>query len=440
MKILKELFRDKKLEAELKQELKETKEKYEFLKIEFTKLLKSENNLRTELEKNQEKFSKEIKILSKENTELKQKSLRKEIELRNEFIKEDKLKENAQKLKLAAEELEEKYYEEKKEQEIILKELNNLKESFKKEVLKKEILELKNKELETAIESLNKECTEEKIEKQRIIEDFNTKVDELENSFEKIRILSKEKVSLEKNIIKLEKLNFDLENYFDKKNEKILNENKFLNENLLKNKKIIAYYNDYIKEFENTEAIFELEDKVIELEEKLFEAVKEKKKLENELKNKKEMKISFKQQTIELNDLKKDSILPKEEIGDKNKLVLVGNWISYEEYIKNKNNLINLLKKFTHKDFKEIYLEGKKRKIMNSSYEKEFTNLLAKFHLKSQIDEIDLKKIEFFYKKLMNEIHKNKNINNLNTIKFEKNTFKEEKELLIDKSVADILF
>lgn len=41
MKILKELFRDKKLEAELKQELKETKEKYEFLKIEFTKLLKS---------------------------------------------------------------------------------------------------------------------------------------------------------------------------------------------------------------------------------------------------------------------------------------------------------------------------------------------------------------------------------------------------------------
>ncbi len=105
MKILKELFRDKKLEAELKQELKETKEKYEFLKIEFTKLLKSENNLRTELEKNQEKFSKEIGILFKENT---------------------------QKLKLVAEELEEKYYEEKKEQEIILKELNSLKESFKR--------------------------------------------------------------------------------------------------------------------------------------------------------------------------------------------------------------------------------------------------------------------------------------------------------------------
>ncbi|MDX8335222.1 V-type ATP synthase subunit I domain-containing protein [Candidatus Cetobacterium colombiensis] len=440
MKILKELFRDKKLEEELKQELKETKEKYEFLKIEFTKLLKSENNLRTELEKNQEKFSKEIRILSKEKDELKEKSLRKEIELRNEFIKEDKLRENAQKLKLAAEELEEKYYEEKKEQEIILKELNNLKESFKKEVLNKETLELKNKELEIAVESLNKECSEEKIEKQRILEDFNKKVDELENSFEKIRILSKEKVNLEKNIIKLEKLNFDLENYFDKKNEKILNENKFLNENLLKNKKIIAYYNDYIKEFENTEAIFDLEDKVVELEQKLFEAIKEKKELENELKNKKEMKISFKQQTIELNDLKKDSILPKEKKDDKNRLVLVGNWISYEEYMKNKNNLINLLKKFTHKDFKEIYLEGKKRKIMNSSYEKEFTNLLARFHLKLSINEIDLKKIELFYKKLMNEIHKNKNINNLNTIKFEKNTFKEEKELLIDKSVADILF
>ena len=51
-------------------------------------------------------------------------------------------------------------------------------------------------------------------------------------------------------------------------------------------------------------------------------------------------------------------------------------------------------------------MEGKKRKIIKSSQERDFSNILTKLKLNLSITDMSLEKIEIFYEKLMKDIHK----------------------------------
>lgn len=339
---------------------------------------------------------------------MKQKSLRKEIELRNEFIKEDKLKENAQKLKLAAEELEEKYYEEKKEQEIILKELNNLKESFKKEVLKKEILELKNKELETAIESLNKECTEEKIEKQRILEELEEYI-EIKNELSKelinlkeINLIEKEKMErISREIISFGKENRELKIELTK-NESLKLRNKELETIAVNLKKKLEEKETIVDEYENTEIFSILQDKIKNLSKGLERVKREKNELKErvaDLKKYNNLSFNIFMKRIHLRKINENEIKETKTILD---------WNEYSLYLKNVEKLEEFVYSFKKKNFKDLYLETKKIYLLNSIEERKLLNIISLLDLGESITNIDFQETLKIYVKYMNIIYKNR--------------------------------
>ncbi|MGL5936094.1 MAG: hypothetical protein ACRCZI_10805, partial [Cetobacterium sp.] len=81
------------------------------------------------------------------------------------------------------------------------------------------------------------------------------------------------------------------------------------------------------------------------------------------------------------------------------------NWANKDKFLQNKANLVVLLKTFEAKDFMEMYLEGKKRGVLKSLKDKDFTNIMTRLKLKLPLTDMSLEKIEDFYESLMKNIY-----------------------------------
>ncbi|MGL5988636.1 hypothetical protein [Cetobacterium sp.] len=85
-----------------------------------------------------------------------------------------------------------------------------------------------------------------------------------------------------------------------------------------------------------------------------------------------------------------------------------GNWANKEKFFKNKNDLLNLMKSFSENDFKEMYLEGKKRGLLKIVKDRDFSNVLTRLKLKLPLTIMSLEKLEVFYENLMEDIYPQK--------------------------------
>ncbi|MGL5052774.1 MAG: hypothetical protein ACRC5W_04175, partial [Cetobacterium sp.] len=71
--------------------------------------------------------------------------------------------------------------------------------------------------------------------------------------------------------------------------------------------------------------------------------------------------------------------------------------------------LLNLMKSFSENDFKEMYLEGKKRGLLKIVKDRDFSNVLTRLKLKLPLTIMSLEKLEVFYENLMKNIYTDKN-------------------------------
>ncbi|MGL6132562.1 MAG: hypothetical protein ACRCZ9_13195, partial [Fusobacteriaceae bacterium] len=108
-----------------------------------------------------------------------------------------------------------------------------------------------------------------------------------------------------------------------------------------------------------------------------------------------------------------------------------GNWANKEKFFKNKNDLVNLMKNFNENDFKEMYLEGKKRGLLKIVKDRDFSNVLTRLKLKLPLTIMSLEKLEVFYENLMKDIYIDKDFESNSNVLEEKveNNLKEEKEV-----------
>ncbi|MGL4998836.1 MAG: hypothetical protein ACRC0V_12690, partial [Fusobacteriaceae bacterium] len=70
--------------------------------------------------------------------------------------------------------------------------------------------------------------------------------------------------------------------------------------------------------------------------------------------------------------------------------------------------LLNLMKSFSENDFKEMYLEGKKRGLLKIVKDRDFSNVLTRLKLKLPLTIMSLEKLEVFYENLMEDIYPQK--------------------------------
>lgn len=363
MSILKGLFKDKKLEAELD----ELNEKYDFLKGAFAKLTNHRENLENELE----------------GYEL----------LKIKFQKKD------QEIKAL------KLYFEKQQEELINYKI--IKRDYEKEIEK---LKKENKELKLKVDNQNQ--LKDKEEK-KVVENLQIKIEnlELEKNLEKLDCLNYENYFINK-----ENLNNYLLRFSEEDFRKILSLSREKNIfNVFEERQLLNIitwlkFNTPLEKL-NVEKLKELYIKFME------------KYHEKEVDKLPVLKIEEKLE-------EEKNILPEVKVENKNNISLVGGWISYDNYISNKNDLVPLLKTFKENDFKEIYIEGKKRKIIKPLQERDFSNILTRLKLKLPVTDTSLEKIEPFYENLMNDIHKNKiqNTKRAQNLEIEKDVDKDEEE------------
>lgn len=495
MSILKGLFKDKKLEAELD----ELNEKYDFLKGAFAKLTNHRENLENELEgyellkikfqkKDQEFKSLKLYFEKQQEELINYKIVKRDCEKEIENLKKEQENLEAQnsekelleaknkEQELAIENLEKKFISEEIEKNKLLKELlkissekKNLKEELSK--LKRELDDLKiNKEnerlnLESDLESLKREKLklEDDLEEKRKIkilyDQLISKLDELKKENKELKLkIDEQKQPKEEEERIVENLQIKIENLeLEKKLEKLdcLNyENYFTNKENLNNYLLRFSEEDFRKILslsreKNIFNVFEERQLLNIITWLKFNTPLEKLNVEKL----KELYVKFMEKyhekevdklpvlKIEEKLEEEKNILPEVKVENKSNISLVGGWISYDNYISNKNDLVPLLKTFKENDFKEIFMEGKKRKIIKPSQERDFSNILTRLKLKLPVTDMSLEKIEPFYENLMNDIHKNKiqNPESIQDLEVEKDVDKDEEELFeIEKySVKD---
>lgn len=140
-----------------------------------------------------------------------------------------------------------------------------------------------------------------------------------------------------------------------------------------------------------------------------------KEKSENKLENNKNEKIE---------ETKIENVIQKKSEEVKS------NWANKEKFLQNKDDLVGLLKTFEAKDFMEMYLEGKKRGVLKSLKDKDFTNIMTRLKLKLPLTDMSLEKIENFYEELMKDIHPEKISKNQKVVEsIEEDHLKEDFEI-----------
>ena len=450
--------------------IEEEAEKNRLLK-EFSKSLSAEKNLKEELsklkiERDNLRTNKESERLKRLNLESDLGSLKKEredLKIQNSEKKLLEVKNKEQ--KLIIEKLEEKFEKEEAEKNILLKEISkslsaekNLKEELSK--LKIELDDLKTKKESERLKRLNLESDLENLKREK---------SKLEDDLEEKR---KVKVLYDQLILKLDELkkeNKELKLKIDeqkqpKEEEKRIDESLRIKMTNPKSEEKFdcLSYEDYVINKENLNNYLlrfseEHFRKILSLsrEKNIFNVLEERQLLniitwlkfntpleKLNIEKLKELYIKFMEkyhgkEVIKSPALKivekleeEKKILPEVKVENKNSVSLVGGWISYENYISNKNDLVPLLKTFNENDFKEIFIEGKKRKIIKPSQERDFSNILTRLKLKLPVTDMSLEKIEPFYENLMNNIHKNKiqNTKRAQNLEIEKDVDKDEEE------------
>ena len=386
----------------------ELKQRKQILYREYIKLKKEKNILK---EKNQEEEKKNaILNLVKE--------LKKRIFYKQQIINIDKIKKDfTEKLIIVNNEkneliflkndLEEKILRKEKINERIKDELSKALKN--NEVLSKETLELKKEifDIEKSFKILEIEIDKKNIQ----IQDLTIKIENLtwQNKEKENKIL------LEKQYIK----SLEKENKIEKD----------IYKNQIKNlKEELSDFEKMYKELENNSKALELE--WIEEQKKNSKILKEledyKNKLakleENSKSQENRQKIEVKEDitpievSIEDKNIQIDSLEEKKsqeklkveinKIDPIEKLIKKQNtfnlkWNNYEEFIKNKDNLIEYLKSFSSEDFQNIYLQVKEREIIKKDQDKFFTNIIIKLKQDLSITSTDVEKIEPLYKELM---------------------------------------
>ncbi|MGL5702325.1 MAG: hypothetical protein ACRCW5_04210, partial [Cetobacterium sp.] len=268
--------------------------------------------------------------------------------------------------------------------------VNNTKMNLKKE---SSIVDLLNK-VEKELLYLREVRTKDNQEKERLakerdlliqeIQSFNSKLKEVKLSMtEEIKELS-DKLKVEE--LKVKDLTSSYELELKKKLEKLELE-KSAKENLSKE---IVNLKDKITKLEELE---DMKAKLIKIEnfklQNNSEEIKVNKNLEN---NKNEINQNIEEKEIQILDhlIKEESKVkieinePKNIMDEKLESVreieakeLKNNWADKEKFLQNKNDLVGLLKTFEAKDFMEMYLEGKKRGLLKSLKDKDFTNIMT---------------------------------------------------------------
>ncbi|MGL5904132.1 MAG: hypothetical protein ACRCZO_15735, partial [Cetobacterium sp.] len=108
---------------------------------------------------------------------------------------------------------------------------------------------------------------------------------------------------------------------------------------------------------------------------------------------------------IEINEPKNIMDEKVESVREIEAKELKNNWADKEKFLQNKNDLVGLLKTFEAKDFMEMYLEGKKRGLLKSLKDKDFTNIMTRLKLKLPLSDVILEKLENFYEDLMSSVY-----------------------------------
>ncbi len=387
-RLLKELSKSLSEEKELKEVLSKLKQELDDLKInkerEKSKIVKLEVNLES-LKKDQE-----LELSKRQKLELENK----EQKLKISSLEEKNEKELKERLSKVKEGL-----EEKRKIKILYDQLISKIDELKKE----------NKELKLKID----EQKEPKEEEQKIVEDLQIKIEnfELEEKLDEFDCLNysnycKNKDDLNKYLLKFSEGDF----------RKILSLSREKNIfNVFEERQLLSIIT-WLK-FNTPLEKLNIE-KLKELYKKFMEKYHEKEVAKSPV-------LEMKKEAI-----KEKSILPKAQIEDRNKISLVGGWINYDNYLANKDDLVPLLKTFKESDFKEIFIEGKKRKIIKPSQERDFSNILTRLKLKLPITDMSLEKIEPFYELLMNDIHKKKleSSRNIEKIEVEESISKDEED------------
>ncbi|MGL5623791.1 hypothetical protein, partial [Cetobacterium sp.] len=244
------------------------------------------------------------------------------------------------------------------------------------------------------------------------IQSFNSKLKEVKLSMtEEIKELS-DKLKVEE--LKVKDLTSSYELELKKKLEKLELE-KSAKENLSKE---IVNLKDKITKLEELE---DMKAKLIKIEnfklQNNSEEIKVNKNLEN---NKNEINQNIEEKEIQILDhlIKEESKVkieinePKNIMDEKLESVreieakeLKNNWADKEKFLQNKNDLVGLLKTFEAKDFMEMYLEGKKRGLLKSLKDKDFTNIMTRLKLKLPLTNVILEKLENFYEELMSSVY-----------------------------------
>lgn len=296
--------------------------------------------------------------------------------------------------------------------------VNNTKMNLKKE---SSIVDLLNK-VEKELLYLREIRTKDNQEKERLakerdlliqeIQSFNSKLKEVKLSMtEEIKELS-DKLKVEE--LKVKDLTSSYELELKKKLEKLELE-KSAKENLSKE---IVNLKDKITKLEELE---DMKAKLIKIEnfklQNNSEEIKVNKNLEN---NKNEINQNIEEKEIQILDhlIKEESKVkieinePKNIMDEKLESVreieakeLKNNWADKEKFLQNKNDLVGLLKTFEAKDFMEMYLEGKKRGLLKSLKDKDFTNIMTRLKLKLPLTNVILEKLENFYEELMSSVY-----------------------------------
>lgn len=266
--------------------------------------------------------------------------------------------------------------------------VNNTKMNLKKE---NSIVDLLNK-VEKELLYLREVRTKENQEKERLarerdsliqeIESFNSKLKEVKLSMsEEIKELS-DKLKVEE--LKVKDLTSNYELKLKKELEKLELEK-------LEKEKLSKERDSLYQEVEN------LNFSLKEVKSSISKEIKDLTPKETEITKDDEQNINL--EIHKVDEKKADKLV------ETNKQNLLSRWADKDKFLEYKDNLTELLKTFNGNDFKEMYLEGKKRGVLKSLKDRDFSNIITRLKLKLPLTTISLEKIEDFYEGLMNDIY-----------------------------------
>lgn len=385
---------------ELEKNNSELKLRKQVLYREYTKLKENKDVLE---EKNQEEERKNI-ILTlvkelKKGIFYKQQIIKID-EIEKEFIKKlNTVNGEKNELLLIKNDLEERVLRKEKVNERIKDELSKaLKDN---EVLNKETSEIKEE-----IFNIEENFKELEIE----IDKKNIQIQDLTIKIENLTWQNKEKENkllLEKQYVEsLEKENKNYKNIYEKQIEALKEEltlSKKMYKELESNSKALEleWVGEKKKNNKILEELEEYKNKLTKLEEKLkiqeekqeFEIKEEIIPIEEEKKAQENLKVERK------------LIDPVEKIIKRENISIL-KWNNHEEFIKNKDNLIEYLKSFSSEDFQNIYFQVKERGIIKKAQEKYFSNILIRIKLNLPLTSMDVEKIKGLYQELIFQMNK----------------------------------